>query len=66
MKVRLAVQIFSQSVADALNMLSTMNQYPQFRGADETAEFLRVTAYTSRIYQPKNTYTNYHRVFFDA
>ena len=42
MKVRLAVQVFSQSVADALTTLSTMSAYPQFHDLKGTAEFLRV------------------------
>ena len=42
MKVRLAVQVFSQSVADALCTLSTMTAYPQFKDSTGTAEFLRV------------------------
>ena len=42
MKVRLAVQVFSQSVADALTMLAGMPQYPEFRDATQTAAFLKV------------------------
>ena len=42
MKVRLAVQVFSQSVADALTILAGMPQYPEFRDATQTAAFLKV------------------------
>lgn len=44
MKVKLAVQIFSQSTADALITLSNCGQYPELRNSKATAQFLKVTA----------------------
>lgn len=43
MKVRLAVQVFSQSVADALDTLRSMDEYPEFKDSAGTARFLRVS-----------------------
>ena len=41
MKVKLATQVFSSSVADALEYCNTQLHLPQFRGCEETVEFLR-------------------------
>ncbi|KAJ4936678.1 hypothetical protein JOQ06_001265, partial [Pogonophryne albipinna] len=41
MKVELASQVFSSSVADALEFCNTQLHLPQFRGCEETVEFLR-------------------------
>ncbi|KAK1887406.1 DNA transposase THAP9 [Dissostichus eleginoides] len=41
MKVKLATQVFSSSVADALEFCNTQLHLPQFRGCEETVEFLR-------------------------
>ncbi|XP_071384885.1 DNA transposase THAP9 [Centroberyx affinis] len=41
MKVKLAAQVFSSSVADALEYCNTQLHLPQFRGCEETVEFLR-------------------------
>jgi hypothetical protein len=43
MKVRLAVQVFSQSTADALSTLQTMSDaYPEFKDVSGTVKFLKV------------------------
>ncbi|KAG7453457.1 DNA transposase THAP9 [Solea senegalensis] len=41
MKVRLATQVFSSSVADALEYCNKHLHLPQFRGCEETVDFLR-------------------------
>lgn len=41
MKVKLAAQVFSRSVADALVCCNTHLQLPQFRGCEATVDFLR-------------------------
>ncbi|KAJ3595028.1 hypothetical protein NHX12_004333 [Muraenolepis orangiensis] len=41
MKVKLATQVFSSSVADALEYCNTLLHLPQFRGCEEMVEFLR-------------------------
>ncbi|CAL9693995.1 unnamed protein product [Knipowitschia caucasica] len=41
MKVKLATQVFSISVADALEYCNQHLQLPQFRGCEETVDFLR-------------------------
>ncbi|CAL9688353.1 unnamed protein product [Knipowitschia caucasica] len=41
MKVMLATQVFSSSVADALEYCNQHLQLPQFRGCEETVDFLR-------------------------
>ncbi|KAL3183923.1 hypothetical protein MRX96_006247 [Rhipicephalus microplus] len=42
MKVRLAVQTLSSSVADALDFCESTLKLPQFKGAHATAEFIRM------------------------
>ena len=42
MKVKLATQVFSLSVADAITTLENIG-YPEFRGASATAKFLKVS-----------------------
>ncbi|KAH8009969.1 hypothetical protein HPB51_023025 [Rhipicephalus microplus] len=42
MKVRLAVQTLSSSVADALDFCESTLKLPQFKGAHATAEFIRI------------------------
>ncbi|KAL3215639.1 hypothetical protein MRX96_033910 [Rhipicephalus microplus] len=42
MKVRLAVQTLSSSVADALDFCEYKLKLPQFQGAHATAEFIRI------------------------
>lgn len=42
MKVRLAVQTLSSSVADALDFCESTLKLPQFRGAHATAKFIRI------------------------
>lgn len=42
MKVRLAVQTLSSSVADALDFCEFVLKLPQFRGAHATAQFIRI------------------------
>ena len=39
--MKLAAQVFSSSVADALENCNTQLHLPQFRGCEETVEFLR-------------------------
>ena len=41
MKVRLAAQLFSSSVADALEYWEQQLKYPQFSGCAATVQFLR-------------------------
>ena len=41
MKVKLATQVFSSSVADALEYCNKHLQLPQFQGCEETVDFLR-------------------------
>ena len=41
MKVNLAVQVFSQSVANALEYCNLNLTLPQFQGAEATVEFIR-------------------------
>lgn len=41
MKVNLAAQVFSSSVADALEFCNKELHLPQFHGSEETVEFLR-------------------------
>uniref|UniRef100_A0A8C5BZB7 THAP-type domain-containing protein n=1 Tax=Gadus morhua TaxID=8049 RepID=A0A8C5BZB7_GADMO len=41
MKVKLAAQVFSSSVADALEYCNTQLHLPQFSGCEETVKFLR-------------------------
>ena len=55
MKVRLQVQVFSQSVADALTMLAGMPQYPEVSDASQTAAFLKVRKTISAILIATNT-----------
>jgi len=41
MKVNLVAQVFSSSVADALEFCNKELHLPQFHGSEETVEFLR-------------------------
>lgn len=61
MKVRLAVQVFSASVADALDFCNNDLHLPKFSGADATAKFCRVLndvfdALNTRNVLSKNTW----------
>ena len=42
MKVKHAAQVFSSSVADALEYCNTQLHLPQFSGCEETVKFLRI------------------------
>jgi hypothetical protein len=42
MKMKLAAQVFSSSVADALEYCNTQLHLPQFSGCEETVKFLRI------------------------
>ncbi|KAL1483487.1 hypothetical protein MTO96_033152 [Rhipicephalus appendiculatus] len=54
MKVRLAVQVLSASVADALVFCEHELKLPQFRGASATAKFIRVFDHLFDILNSRN------------
>ncbi|KAL3222611.1 hypothetical protein MRX96_028390 [Rhipicephalus microplus] len=54
MKVRLAVQTLSSSVADALDFCEYKLKLPQFQGAHATAEFIRIFDHLFDILNSRN------------
>lgn len=54
MKVRLAVQAMSASVADALDFCEQVLKLPQFRGAAATARFVRLFDHLFDILNSRN------------
>jgi len=54
MKVNLASQVFSKSVADALEYCNTSLKLPQFNGCEATVEFLRIVDATFDVMNSRN------------
>ena len=79
MKVRLAVQVFSKSVADALTYCNENLKLPQFEGCEATVEFIRHVNDVFDVLNSKNplaqgtraplredTFTSHQKILIDA
>lgn len=61
MKVRLAVQALSASVADALEFCEQTLKVPQFRGASATAKFVRVFDHFFDLLNSRNAFAKSYK-----
>ncbi|KAL3186227.1 hypothetical protein MRX96_027953 [Rhipicephalus microplus] len=61
MKVRLAVQALSASVADALEFCEQTLKLPQFRGASATAKFVRVFDHLFDLLNSRNAFAKSYK-----
>ena len=61
MKVNLAVQVFSQSVANALEYCNLHLRLPQFQGAEATVEFIRHVDGAFDVLNSRNIFSSSQR-----